>query len=88
MDKNQVKRSSWLTNSPSKTLHRLGTSMAGMWITSLIINAIWPLPDQVGDKKSLIIFELNNSNLSTETIQYQSQKRTLLGNRLTRLLNT
>jgi len=60
MTNHKTNISSWLGKYPSKTLHRIGTSIAGIWIASLLINTIWPLPDQVRYKKSLMTFELSN----------------------------
>ena len=50
----------WLGNYPGRTLHRLGTALVGIWITSSIINFIWPLPDQIGSQRPSIIIKENN----------------------------
>ncbi len=44
---------------PGRTLHRLGAVLAGMWIASSVLNAIWKLPDQVAPKNR---FHTTSSN--------------------------
>ena len=58
----------WLGNYPGKTLHRLGTTIVGVWMTSLIINLIWPLPDQVSNSDSLSDIRLKNLPVQTKPI--------------------
>ncbi len=40
-------------NYPGRALHRIGTALVGIWLTSLMINLIWPMPDQSTLRKSL-----------------------------------
>ena len=49
---NKKKKNSWLGKYPGRTLHRLGATIGGIWITSSIINTVLPLPDQVQNQKS------------------------------------
>ncbi len=47
----------WLGKYPGKTLHRLGTALGGLWISTIVINYLWPLPDQIK------IIEKNSASL-------------------------
>ena len=38
---------SWLGNYPGRTLHRIGTAIAGFWFISSSINIFWKKPDQI-----------------------------------------
>ena len=48
---------------PGRTLHRLGAALGGLWITSLMINLIWPLPDQAVTNDSLVGIKMKRENL-------------------------
>ena len=54
--KSKVFSNCFLGNYPGRTLHRIGTALAGVWLTSFMINLIWPIPDQSTPRKSLETF--------------------------------
>ena len=48
---------------PGRTLHRLGAALGGLWMSSLMINLIWPLPDQAVTNDSLVGIKMRRQNL-------------------------
>ena len=60
----KIKNNSRLGKYPGKTLNRLGASLLGFRITSLALSQLWPLPDQLGTKKSLIKLEANSNKIT------------------------
>ena len=57
-----------LGNYPGRTLHRLGTALGGIWVTSSILNLFWPLPDQVMYSNSLSQLAMKDITVPKKTI--------------------
>ena len=53
---------------PGRTLHRIGTALGGIWLTSTIINFLWPLPDQVLSRESSIQREVRSVPIPKKNI--------------------
>ena len=67
-NKSEAFNKSCLGNYPGKTLHRLGTAIVGIWLTSSLINFIWPLPDQISPIVSLRRIRLEGEGLIIKPI--------------------
>ena len=63
---------------PGRTLHRLGAALGGLWMSSLMINLIWPLPDQAVTNDSLVGIKMRRQNLPKMPINQASQKKKIL----------
>tara|TARA_Y100001968_G_C19452136_1_gene769449 strand:+ start:2152 stop:2931 length:780 start_codon:yes stop_codon:yes gene_type:complete len=80
----------FLGRNPSKTIHRVAIFLGSIWMTTFLLNFIWPMPDEVSKKiyplginlknislpssKSSIIILITNSNK-----QYLPKARNLNG---------
>ena len=49
----QAKNKNWLVKYPGRTLQRLGTALAGIWIASNLLRVLWPEADQIATKSYL-----------------------------------
>jgi len=53
---------------PGRTLHRIGTALGGIWLTSIIINLLWPLPDQISSRDSSIQHDVRSIPIPKKNI--------------------
>ncbi len=62
-----VKRQ-WLGRHPGRTLHRIGVTIAAIWVAGSMINIMWPKPDQVKLNSSHIQAQFKRSRLPSRKI--------------------
>ena len=78
--KAKARSKSFLGNFPERALHRLGATLGGVWISSLIINLLWPLPDQISTSRTSINQQLKSAQVPKTPVSIlvaHEQKSTL-----------